>query len=86
MIENCAELIVPDPADVGRRATEIGEIGNGVGNRATGHFGCRAHHRVDFVSALLVDQCHRASHDADLIEEIILNVGEDIDDRVADTE
>ena len=42
-----ADLVVLDLADIGRARAEIGDADDGVGGRAAGHFGRRAHVAVD---------------------------------------
>ena len=55
-----ADLVVPDLADIGGAGAEIGEADDGVGRRAAGHLGRRAHVAVDRSGARLVDQRHAA--------------------------
>ena len=55
-----ADLVVLDLADIGGAGAEIGEADDGVGGRAAGHFGGRAHVLVDRQRARLVDQRHAA--------------------------
>ncbi|MDZ7768740.1 MAG: hypothetical protein U5K38_06545 [Woeseiaceae bacterium] len=42
--------------------------------------------RVDFASALFIDQCHRTARSADLLQEIVIDARQHIDDRVTDSQ
>jgi hypothetical protein len=79
MHKNITQLVRSDAPDISRGATEIGEAGDRVGDRATGHLGCRPHHVVNFMGPVFVDQGHRATRCADLVQEIL-------DDRVTDAQ
>ncbi len=86
VIENGAELVCFDLADVGGRAAEIGKAGDRICNRAARHFRRRPHLRVEFARLLFIDQRHRAGHGADVFEEVVFDVSEYVDDGVADAE
>ncbi len=86
VVEDAAELVVADPADVGCRAAEIGKARDRIGHGATRHLRRRPHHVVDLLRAILVDQRHRARFRADDLEEVVVDVGEHVDDSVADAQ
>ncbi len=86
MIEDATKLILPDPANIGRGATKIGEAGDGIGDRSARHFGCRAHRRIDFARAIEVHQRHGAAHGADLLQKCVIDVSQHVDDGIADAE
>ena len=84
MVEYFAELVVPDAADVCGTPAEIGESRDRVRNGTARHFGGRSHQFVDLVSTPFVDQVHRAGHDAESLNELVIDVSEHIDDCVTD--
>ena len=86
VIEDLAELVVPDAADVCGAPTEIRESGDSVSDGAAGHFGGRAHHLVYLVRAPFVDQVHRSWDDTDPFDELMVDVRQHVDNRVADAE
>ncbi len=86
MIEDPAQLVIPDFADIRGRTAQVGEIRDRVGNRSTRHLGGRAHHVVDVLGTFLVDQRHRPGLRADPVEKLVVDVRQDIDNGVADTE
>src|SRR5262249_55950915 len=60
--------------------------GLGIGRRAAGNLDRRPHDVVDRVRPLLVDELHAAFAHVLTDEEIVLGLGEHVDDGVADTE
>ena len=84
MIKNFAELVVMNMADVGRVATQVGESGDRVGDRATRHFLRRAHFVVDLTGAIFINQVHGAPVSANFGYKIVLDMSEDINDGIAD--
>ena len=84
MIEDFTELVVFYPPDVRGVATQVGETSNRICDRTARHFRRRAHHGVDFVGTLLVNQVHRARHDAHFFDQCIIDMCQNIDNRVAD--
>ena len=86
MREGAAEVVVLDLADESRARTERGHADNSIRGRAAGRLDGRAHRVVDRLRARLVDQRHRAFAHALLEQKILLGAGNDVDDRIADTE
>ena len=86
MIEDLAELVVPDATDVRGAAAEVRESRDGIRDGAAGHLGGRAHHLVDLVRTPFVDQVHRAGDDADLLDDFVIDVRQHVNDSVADAE
>ena len=81
-----ADLVVPDLADIGGARAEIGDADNGVGRRAPGHFGGRAHVAVDRRGARLVDQRHAALGHAVAAEKALIGLHQHVENRIADPE
>ena len=81
-----ADLVVPDLADIGGACAEIGDADDGVGRRAAGHFGRRAHVAVDRRGARLVDQRHAALGHAVAAEEGLVGLHQHVENRIADPE
>ena len=79
-----ADLVIPDLADIGGARAEIGDADNGVGGRAAGHLGGRAHVAVDRGGARLVDQRHAALGHAVVGQESLVGLRQDVENRIAD--
>ena len=86
VIEDSAELIVAHLANVSRGTTEIGEARNRIGHGTARHLGRRSHLVVNFVCSVPVDKRHRARFCANVAEEIRIDMGEHVDNCVADAE
>ena len=86
MGEDRAELVVLDLAHIGRARPERREPGDGIGRRAARDLARRPHAAVELDRARGVDQLHDALLDAVLVEEALLDRGDDIDDRIADAD
>ena len=86
MIEYLAELVVTDTADVAGPPAEVRKSRNRVRDGTARHLRRRAHHFVNFMRTLLVDESHRAGHDPDLFDECIVDVSEHVHDGVTDAE
>ena len=80
------DLVVPDLADIGGAGAEAGDPDDGVGRRAAGHLGRRAHVAVDRGGAGLVDQRHAALGHAVAAEKALVGPHQHIENRIADPE
>ena len=61
------------------------DAGNGVGRRSARDFAAGAHLGIERIGFLGREhQLHRTLGDADLLDEAVFGLGEDVDDRVAD--
>ena len=81
-----ADLVVLDLADKGGARAETGDADNGVGARAAGHFGRRAHVLVDRGGAGLVDQGHAALGHAVTGQKALVGLHQHVENRIADPE
>ena len=81
-----ADLVVLDLADIGGAGAEAGDADDGVGGRAAGHFGGRAHVLVDRGGARLVDQRHAALGHAVAGEKTLVGLHQHVENRIADPE
>ena len=81
-----ADLVVLDLADIGGARAEIGDADDGVGGRAAGHFGGRAHVAVNRGGARLVDQRHAALGHAVADEKGLVGLHQHVENRIADPE
>ena len=86
MIEDAPQLVITHLANIRGGPTQIGESGNSIGDGTARHLSRRPHHRVDLVGAILVDQRHRPGLGPDLLEKIMVDVGKNVDDGIADAE
>ena len=81
-----ADLVVLDLADIGGAGAEAGDADDGVGGRAAGHLGRRAHVAVDRGRAGLVDQRHAALGHAVASEKALVGLHQHVENRIADPE
>ena len=86
MSERAAEVVLLDLADEGRARAERGHADNSIRGRPAGHLDRRSHRVVDRLRAGFIDQRHRAFAHVVLEQKILLGAGNDVDDRIADTE
>ena len=84
--EHPAELVVAHPADIGGTAAERRHRRDGVGAGAARDLARRPETAVQEGAALLVDQGHGTAGEPELGDQIVLGVGQDVDDRVADAQ
>ena len=84
--EHLAELVVADLADVRGPAAEAGDAAHGVRRRAAAHLDRTAQGPVDVQRAIGVDQRHRPLHQVVLVDEVVVGVGDDVDQSVADAD
>ena len=75
-----------DLADVRRPAAEAGDAAHRVGRRSAAHLDRRAERPVQLHGPLGVDQLHRALDQVVGVEERVVGVGDDVDQRVADAD
>ena len=84
--EHVAEVVVGDLADVGGAAAEAGDAGHRVGRRSTAHLDGRAEGVVEAERAAGLDQRHRALDELLTDQEIVVGLGDDVDEGVADAD
>jgi hypothetical protein len=81
-----AELVGRDLADEAGAAAERGDAGGGVARRAAADLARRAHMIVEPRRLRRVDQPHHPLGQPLAREEIVIAIGDDVDDRIADRE
>jgi hypothetical protein len=86
MPEDLAQLIVLDLADVSGPGAERGERRHGVGAGAPRHLDRRSHALVELDHSRLVDQSHGAFGEIQALQRAVVRLGDDVDDRIAETE
>ncbi|MGX7876472.1 hypothetical protein ACVDG5_030705 [Mesorhizobium sp. ORM6] len=79
-----AERIVGNLAEEGGAAAEGGDAGRRVAGAAAGGFDRRAHTAVEEFGTVGVDEVHRALDDAVGLEEVLVALGDDVDNGIAD--
>ena len=84
--EDPTEIVVGDSADEGRQCAERGQTRCGVGGRAARNLDRRRHGGIDQPSTVGVGQLHRPLDHCVIVEEGIVGMGEDVDDRIPDAE
>ena len=82
--EHAAELVVGHLADEGGPAAQGGDPGRRIGGRAAGGLDRRPHLAVQAARPVGVDQRHGAFDKLLILQELIVGLGDDIDDRIAD--
>ena len=84
MGEDVAKLIVAHLADIGGGTTKRGDSGNRVGGGAARDFLGRAHVGIKLAGAFNIDELHDALLNTIVLEKGIVDMGEHIDNRIAD--
>jgi hypothetical protein len=84
--EHVAEVVVGDLADVRRLAAEAGDAGHRVGRRAATHLDRRPERLVQADGALGLDERHRTLDQFLRGEEVVIGLGDDVDEGVADAD
>ncbi len=82
--EHLTEFVVADLADVRRPAAERGDAAHRVGRRAAAHLDGAAERLVQVQGAIGVDQRHRPLDQLVPVDERVVGVGDDVDERIAD--
>ena len=80
-----SELVSSHRADEGRPASQRGEPGRGIGSRSTGDLDPGTYELDDPSDLLAIDEGHRLGLDARCDDGRRFNVGEPIDDGMAET-
>ena len=79
-----AQHVRADLADVGRRPAEAGDTGHGVGRRPARGLDSRPHQVIELMGTIVLDERHRPLHQALFGDEIVVGLGDHIDDCIAD--
>jgi hypothetical protein len=82
--EDVTQLVIPDLADEPDPHAERCQAGGRVGSRTARDLDGRTHVGVDLVGGRLVDQLHRTTDHAVVVQERLIGAGEHVDDGVAD--
>ena len=82
--EHVAEIVVVDLADVGGAAAEAGDAAHRVRRRPAAHLDRAAERRVELDGPIGLDQRHRPLDQVVGVEELVVRVGDHVDERVAD--
>ena len=86
MLVDVAELVVAHLADELGEAAEGDDPRGGVGGAPARRLDAGTHGVVHLGGALGVDQVHRALHQPELGEQVVVGMGEHVDEGVADGE
>jgi puromycin-sensitive aminopeptidase len=86
MPEDLAEFVVGDLADERHRQAERREPGRGVGCGPAGDLDRRRHVRIDRAGPISIGEGHGTLVHPVPDDEIVVGLGEDIDDRIADAD
>ena len=84
--EHLTQAVVGDLAQVRRPATEAGQATHRVGRRTAAHLDRRSERLVQVPSAIDVDQSHRTLDQPMVAEELLVGVGDHVDQRIADAD